>query len=59
MIGPYQVDLSEDGTARQVVRVDVNVTHGVAVRNGPGVEGSIIPVRARTIFLLGDQVEGG
>ena len=57
MICPYQVDLREDCAARQVMCVVVNVPDGVAVRDGPGVEGSVIPARSPTVVFLGDQVE--
>ena len=58
MIGPYQVDRREDGTALQVVCVVVDVPDGVVIRDGPGVEGSVIPARTTYVVLLGGQVEG-
>jgi hypothetical protein len=57
MIYPYQVDLREDSTACQVVWMVVDVPDRVAVRDGPGVEGSVIPARSSTVVFLGDQVE--
>jgi hypothetical protein len=46
-----QVDLGEDGTTEKLVGVIMDMTNGVAVGEGPGVECYIIDAGTFTIVL--------
>jgi hypothetical protein len=55
----HQIDFRKDGTAEKLVEVIVDVADGIAIKNGAGVEGSIIAAGASAVVLLWHDVEGG
>jgi hypothetical protein len=48
----HQIDLGEEGTTEKLVRVVIDMPVGVAVRDGPGVECSVVAARAPLVALL-------
>jgi hypothetical protein len=58
VVGSHQVDFGKDGTAEKLVGVVVDVTDGVAVENGAGVQRSAVAVGTPSVVLLGHDVKG-
>jgi hypothetical protein len=56
VVSPHQVDLREDAKTRELVGIIVNVTDGVAVGNGMGVQRSIVAAGTSTFVLLRHDV---
>jgi hypothetical protein len=56
VVCPHKIDLREDVTTRKLVGVIMNVTDGVAVGNGSGVQRSIVTTRTPTVALLGHDL---
>jgi hypothetical protein len=52
VVSPRQVDLREGVTTRELVGIIVNVTDGVAVGNGTGVQRSIVAAGIPTVVLF-------
>jgi hypothetical protein len=56
VICSHQVNLGENGAAEKLVGVIVDMTDGVAVRNGTGVKCSVLAAGTPTVVLLGYDV---
>jgi hypothetical protein len=56
VVSSHQVYLREDATTRELVGIIVNVTDGVAVGNGTGVQRSIVAAGTPTVVLLRHDV---
>jgi hypothetical protein len=52
VVNLHQADLREDTTTRELVEIIFNVTDGVAVGTGTGVQRSIVTARTPTVVLL-------
>jgi hypothetical protein len=50
----HQVSLVEDGTTEKLVGVIMDMTDWVAVRDGSGIECSVVAARTPTVFLVHD-----
>jgi hypothetical protein len=48
----HQIDLGEEGTTERLVGVVMDMTDGVVVRDGLGVESSVVTTGTPTIVLL-------
>jgi hypothetical protein len=56
VVGPNPIDFG-DGTARKVMGVILDVRDGVAVRNGAGVQSTVVSTRPPTVVFLGHEME--
>jgi hypothetical protein len=56
VVGSHQVDFGKDGATEKLVGVVVVMTDGVAVRNGPGVQRSVVAAGTPTVVFLGYDV---
>jgi hypothetical protein len=56
IICSHQVDLREDGTSEKLVGVVMEMSHGVAVGDGPGVECSVVAAGTPPVVLLGHDM---
>jgi hypothetical protein len=52
----HQVDLGEDGTTEKLVGAIMDMTDGVAIGDGPGVECSVVATGTLTVVHLGHDV---
>jgi hypothetical protein len=58
VVSSHQVDFGKDGTAEKLVGVVVDVTDGVAVGNGPGVQRFVVAAGTPSVVFLGHDVKG-
>jgi hypothetical protein len=59
MICSYQFNLGKDGAARKAVSVVLDVWNQITVRNGAGIQGSVVSTRPLAAVLLGYEMESG
>jgi hypothetical protein len=57
IVGPYQINLCEDATTRDLICIIMNVSDRIAVRYSTGVESSIIAAGSPTVIFLGYYME--
>jgi hypothetical protein len=54
IVGPYQINLCEEATTRDLMCIIVDMSDRIAVRYGTGVESSLIAAGSPTVIFLGD-----
>jgi hypothetical protein len=59
VICTHDFDLGKDGTTRKVMGIILNVWKRIPVRDGSGVQGTVVSTRPPNAVLLGYEVEGG
>jgi hypothetical protein len=56
VVCPYQTDLGEEATTKELLGVIMYVTDGIAVGNGSGVQRSTVSAGTSTVALLGHDM---
>ena len=58
MVRPDEICFGEDGASRQAMGIVMDVSDGVGIGDGSGVESTLVPTRKPTVVLLGHEMEG-
>ena len=58
MVSPDEIYFGEDGASRKVMGIVVDVSDGVGIGDGSGVESMLVSTQKPPVVLLGHEMEG-